>query len=575
MLKIRLFPILILFLGLVVTFFISYSAFKDNEELDRQTFENVCQTYENKIFLQLNSNAQILYNSAAFISSSDTVLREEWNEYQFLNKSFQEVPGIQGIGFAVVVPKKNIRKFEKRIREEGFPNFELYPKTDRDFYTSVLYIEPISNRNLQIMGFDGYTEPIRQKVMADSRDRDLAMISDKLVYASEAGVDNQAENIMYYPVFRHKTNMGNVEERHTALLGWVFTPFRMDDLLLGILEKWDDPNTRLKIYDNGLVIQEKLLFDSDSTFNIKHDTDLLLSHQIPMEFNGKVWLLDFSEYENQARIIPPKIVMIVIQGILASTLLFILAVSLIVARTRAGQIQVLNDELKNANASKDRFIKVLAHDLKSPFNALLGFSELLSENLQELDDDQLEMYVSRVYSSAQVAYLLLDELLMWAKVQSGQFPFSPEKINLYDLAKSLVADQKLVAENKEINISVDQSSDHFVMADVQMLKTILRNLLVNAIKYTNRNGSIKVGLLQHEGKARISVSDTGVGISAEDKKKLFDKSQVFSKDGTASEKGTGLGLMLCKDLVALHHGEIWVDSNPNVGSTFTFTLPLA
>jgi signal transduction histidine kinase len=296
---------------------------------------------------------------------------------------------------------------------------------------------------------------------------------------------------------------------------------------------------------------------------------------IPLNFNDHVWLLDFSKYKNGSGIFSLRFFSVLILGIIISILLFVLAVSLINARTKSLQIQVLNEELKKANVSKDRFISVLAHDLKSPFNTLLGFSELLTENFNDLDNATKEQYVDQIHSLAQVTYQLLEELLMWAMVQSGQFPFKPKKLNLTDLCKQLVSDHELIAGKKSITISMDVQKEVFVMADEMMLKTILRNLIVNAIKFTRSYGSISIGFLTFDRKAIVSVSDTGVGISPADRDKLFDMTYVHSKSGTANEKGTGLGLLLCKDMVVKHGGEIWVESVLGFGSTFSFSIPLA
>ena len=574
MFKIRLFPLLILFLGLAVTFIISYSAFFDYKKLDSQTFESFAQTFEGKIQKQLLTNAQILYSSAAFISSSDTISREEWREFQRLNKSHNESPGIVAIGYSVIVDKKNKENFEKRIRTEGFSDFKIVPDSTRDFYTAVLYIEPDSERNAKVLGFDGYAEPIRRRAMNQAFDNDLATISDRLVLIQDSGITEEPGMIVFAPVYKKGYLPMDKPSRRSALIGWVFSTYHMKDLMVSLLKNWDFETTQIRIFDKELFVSDNLLFDSDSLSNFHHTESYIEQIRIPLNFNGDFWTLEFSRYKGHTYSLPFKVIVIVVNGVIISVLLFVLAIGLIGARTKTLQIQKLNDELKRVNLNKDRFISLLAHDLKSPFNSLLGFSELLVENYDGFTDKEIREYIQNIYTSAQVSYLLMDELLMWARVQSDQFPFKPEKIDLNSLCKNLIVYHELVAAKKNISLNFSDSEVVYALADELMLKTILRNLLVNAIKFTQPMGSIRIEITRKENQALISVFDTGVGMSPEEISMLFDIAKLKSRTGTANEKGTGLGLLLCKDMVEKHGGNIWVESTLGKGSTFRFTVPL-
>ncbi|MDP3641843.1 MAG: CHASE domain-containing protein [Bacteroidota bacterium] len=575
MLRIRSFPILILLLGLGITFIISYSSLQDMKKLKWKKFESVCQEFENKIQIQIKANTQVLYNSAAFILSSDTITRAEWQKFQDLNKSLTELPGIQGIGYSIVIPPNQLSRFEQRICDEGFPKFKVFPEGKRDYYTSVLFVEPFSGRNLLLLGFDSFSEPVRQKAMVLSRDSDMAVISDKLFLIQDTETRKSPGTVMYAPVFRSGALKQSLKERRSAIRGWVFCPFRMDNLIKGILGEWDVQNIRVKVYDDHILIPEKLLFDSDSVFHIQHKTSAKGEFNLPMNFNNKIWTLQFTDYNRDTYLFSARIVRIFLGGTLISILLFILALNYITAQAKTLRIQALNEELKKVNDNKDRFISVLAHDLKSPFNSMLGFSELLSENFDELEKHEIESYIGLIQTSAQGAYKLLDELLLWARVQTDQFPYKPEKINLIELFKSQVDDHALIAEKKHISVSYNPTKNVFVFADELMLKTILRNLLVNAIKFTQEGGTIRISTSKTENWVTITVSDNGIGMSPDEMSNLFDVSRLQSKSGTANEKGTGLGLLLCKDMVSKHGGKIWVDSTAGHGSKFSFTLPEA
>jgi signal transduction histidine kinase len=229
-------------------------------------------------------------------------------------------------------------------------------------------------------------------------------------------------------------------------------------------------------------------------------------------------------------------------------------------------------QLLRLNEDKDRFISILGHDLKNPFNIILGYSEVLLEDIRKLNFEEIEDYVNKIYKSAKNTNKLLDDILLWARTQQGSIPFRPQNLSFADIVKNVFEVLKPNAYEK--NISINYSADHVnVYADADMLKTILLNGLSNAIKFTNTGGNIAVNAKQNGDKTFISVSDNGVGISHENQAKLFDISEVLTTKGTTNETGSGLGLLLCKEFVEKHRGKLWIESEEGIGSTFYFTLP--
>jgi len=237
------------------------------------------------------------------------------------------------------------------------------------------------------------------------------------------------------------------------------------------------------------------------------------------------------------------------------------------------QIQELNDKLLNLNADKDRFMSILAYDLKSPFSSLLGFLELLTSNIQKYDIDKIEKQITIINNSAQRIYNLLDDIVIWARSQSGKMPYDPQELNLHDICLEILADNKLGADNKNITINHFVAEEITVKADIDMLKTILRNLISNALKFTNNGGQISIYAEKEIDNTTIKVSDNGIGISPTVLNKLFDISQKYSTAGTAGENGTGFGLFLCKEFIEKHDGKICIESELGKGSTFMFKLP--
>ena len=230
-------------------------------------------------------------------------------------------------------------------------------------------------------------------------------------------------------------------------------------------------------------------------------------------------------------------------------------------------------KLRQLNVDKDRFISIIGHDLRNPFNNLLGLTEVLTEDIHKLNKDEVENIANDINKSARTTYNLLDDILMWARTQQGNIPFKPQNLNFKDICKETLEILTPNANTKNITINC-YSEDHInVFADNEMLRTILRNLLTNAIKFTNSGGKITINAELNSGNVTISVSDNGVGIPPENMAKLYDISEVLTTKGTSGETGTGLGLLLCKEFVEKHGGKIWVESEVGKGSIFYFTIP--
>jgi len=232
------------------------------------------------------------------------------------------------------------------------------------------------------------------------------------------------------------------------------------------------------------------------------------------------------------------------------------------------------NELNEVIAAKDKFLSILAHDLRNPFNTILGFTELLLKNIKTYDFEKVESRLKLIYNSSKQAYNLLEDLLLWAKAQSGQLAFNPQIIDINDACEQVINVLINTAESKKITINFSQTQTISLSADFNFIKTVLRNLISNAIKFTHIGGAINVYATKEQNFVIITVSDNGVGISPEDQKKLWEIAQSYTTTGTENEKGSGLGLLLCKEYVEKHGGQIWVQSELGKGSDFKFTLPL-
>jgi signal transduction histidine kinase/Tfp pilus assembly protein PilF len=234
-----------------------------------------------------------------------------------------------------------------------------------------------------------------------------------------------------------------------------------------------------------------------------------------------------------------------------------------------------NAELQRLNATKDKLFAIVAHDLKNPLSAFRSITQNLSDNKLQISKEEIDFFIGRLNQSANQLYDLLQNLLNWAISQIGKLPFVPERISLTELAE----DNKRLFENnlqqKKQQVTVNMPETIFVWADKSMIKTVVRNLLSNAVKFTTEGGQIELSAREENGEAIFTVADSGIGIAPDDLNKLFKVEEDVTAVGQSSEKGTGLGLILCKELIEKNKGRIWAESTAGEGSRFIFALPLA
>ncbi|MDO9255599.1 MAG: PAS domain S-box protein [Bacteroidales bacterium] len=247
----------------------------------------------------------------------------------------------------------------------------------------------------------------------------------------------------------------------------------------------------------------------------------------------------------------------------------------ITGRKRAeAEIKLKNEELLKTNAEKDKFFSILAHDLRSPFNAFLGLTQMMEEELPVLTLDEIKSYAVSMRKSANMLFHLLETLLEWSRMQRGLISYKPETVHLSNEISAGIELVRDAASKKLIEIRQNIPDTLFIKADAPMFESVMRNLMFNAIKFTPPNGEITLAAKKiSDTMVQISVSDTGIGMDKHLINKLFQLDEQTHRKGTEGEPSTGLGLIICKDFVEKHGGAIWAESNVGKGSTFYFTIP--
>jgi signal transduction histidine kinase len=244
---------------------------------------------------------------------------------------------------------------------------------------------------------------------------------------------------------------------------------------------------------------------------------------------------------------------------------------------RAINLVITNKELQlliQLNKDKDKFFSIITHDLKNPFVSIIGYCELLTEQIKKMNCEKIQEFANIILQSSNRAMDLLMSLMVWAQSQSGRMVFNPESFNIITLIDEVTLLLDGIAKQKSILIESSLPSNIQVNADKEMISAVLRNLISNAIKFTPHEGKIMISVDVKQNELTVSVSDTGVGISKERIEKLFKISDINSTPGTEKETGTGLGLILCKEFINKNNGKIWLESEAGIGTTFCFSLPI-
>lgn len=313
----------------------------DSEE--KADFDFACKEIEGKIVDRFRAHEQILRSAAAFFTHSSGVDRQEWRRFTERQQLEHRLPGIQGLGFSRLIPRANLAQHIQEIRAEGFPAYDVFPKGDRELYSSIVYLEPFTNRNLRAFGYDMFNEPVRREAMERARDLDTAALSGKVTLVQETSKDVQAGTLMYVPVYRPGLPIETAAQRREAILGWAYSPYRMNDLLEGILGSWDQAGQRrmqLEIYDGDRIAPETKLFDSQAARNGQPTpaAEPRLAVQRQVKTAGRHWALRITRIGNPADPVDySKVWLVGVGGLSSSLLMAGLFLSILKGRDQAWQ----------------------------------------------------------------------------------------------------------------------------------------------------------------------------------------------------------------------------------------------
>ena len=347
--------------ALVVTIVATFYMKSSVDRIAEKDFSEHCNEVQKKISDRLDDHARILLSGAAFFKASDSVTREEWKNFTQYQNVDKQLPGIQGIGFSLIIPRDSLPKHLLEIRSQGFPKYNVRPDGQRDLYTSIIYLEPFKDRNLRAFGYDMFSEPIRRKAMEQARDTNTPALSGKVVLVQETDKDVQAGTLMYVPVYRKGMPIDTVEQRRAAIVGWVYSPYRMSDLMQGVLGTSQHDNGKaihLQVFDGEQATSESLLYSCHPDSKNSSYGTVRFTKLVPVNFNGQRWTLHFTQTGGGLATVDYLRVWITLfSGLTISLLLFLLIRTL--QHSRAEALQLVEERTAELLAERLRLQSII------------------------------------------------------------------------------------------------------------------------------------------------------------------------------------------------------------------------
>lgn len=572
------FPFALLVAGILATLILSFLVYSIAEIKDQLRFVNSAQKAQDTLDSNLNNYVTILRAGAGLFAASQDVTRDEFQAFANKLELRQHYLGMQGIGFALLVKPEEKEQVINTMQQQLQTNFNFRPDNLRSEYYPIIYLEPQDKRNKAAIGYDMFSDMVRRAAMERARDSGQPAASGKVTLVQEIDQNKQAGFLIYVPVYENNTILTTVDDRRRAIKGFVYSPFRADDLLNGIFNNNSTLEVDLSVYDENQVNDQNLLHksstrNSNSIFPFKSS----LRIQTNMEIWGRQWTLVSTPnthfvYSLEYYLIP----LTLLGGWSLSFIAFALVRIQIKAREEAEKVadklRLSQQALRQSEKLKDEFLSIASHELKTPVTSLKAYTQILHKRFLAQGDVETANNLGKMDGQLNKLNGLISDLLDVSKIEAGRLKFNERLLDIDDLVTEIT--EEMQRTTTKHSIVIEGTTKQSVVGDRERIGQVLINLLSNAIKYSPDSEKIIIKRELVKNNILISVQDFGVGIPKESQSKIFGR--FYRVGGPKREifSGFGLGLYISAEIVKRHGGKIWVESSDGFGSMFCFTLPL-
>ncbi len=573
-------PVIVLLVALAVTGSITAFVARTAVDRDRARFNDSVAATEDAIQERMKTYLDALQATAGLFAATAPVARPEFHVFVEHLELSRRFPGNRGVGWSPTVPADEVAPFVDKVRSSGEPGFKLFPTSQRAVHQPVLFIEPLDHGNRDSIGYDMASEPRRRDAMDRARDTGRAAATAEVPLEEQGSESTEPGFIVFTPVYDAVGVPATVAKRRALLRGFVYSPFRVRDLLKGIFAEHAAGQLAFRVYDGQHPAPAALLFDAGQKVRPARP---YLQGSRHIQVAGRTWTLDFASTPRfdagSHRGNPP---LVLLAGLLVSVL--ITAITWFETRARAeaerasAELEKSREALDRANQAKDEFIAMLGHELRNPVGALVNVIRVM--RLSKMDDATLNRYLDVATRQVRLQTRLVDDLLDVSRFSTGNVRLKKQAVDLGEVARRALGDVHSRAAEHGHKLTLELPDQPVVVdGDLVRLEQVITNLLSNALKYTPAGGEIHVVVEldptrgQPPGEAVVRVIDTGIGIAPEQLEGIFDLFAQTDKAKTRAQGGLGIGLTLAKRLVELHGGRIEADSRgENQGSEFVVRL---
>ncbi len=588
------FPFLILVVSILITIGVTFNFYRSAKSKDSIRFNNEVSQIQLSVENRISLYVALLKGGRGFIESTAKLNRESFSNYVKSLELDKYYVGMLGIGYNKVLLPNERGALIKEMKSEGYSDFRIFPETERAIYQTIIYLEPLNERNKRVIGYDMSTEENRREALDRAKDTGDPAASAKVLLLQENESDKQVGFLIYLPVYKNGKIPQTLEERRQNLAGYIYSPFRASDFLDQGQRKISSSDIAVKIYD-GQLKPENLMAQtaSNTTASFMNAVEENYSAQKNLDVAGRNWIIKYDALPSfAAQSSVGWTPLILLSGIIFSFLLFGMTYWEASARaklqTTAAELfelekqkqALLEKEQKarlsaeKANKIKDEFIAVVSHELRTPLNAIAGWARILKTD--NVSTNTKNLALEKIDKNLRSQTQLVEELLDYSQIISGNTNFEGKKVIFPDIFECSCREIEEKAREKSIEFIKDnQLNGHTILGDEDKIKIVICNLLSNAVKFTHLGGKVEASAKEEGDNIQIIIKDNGQGISPEFLPHIFDRFNQADNSSTRNYGGLGLGLAITNHIVKLYNGTIKAQSEgKGKGSVFTVKFPV-